>query len=208
MATRKCPVCGASVKLENLERHVVDVHPGQEVSLALSEDEKTRLRAKRRPGAARLPVKRSTVAIGVTLALIVAGLAVAWPYLPKSGPMHIHPRLAITINGQTTAVPASIGIDPSLWNDHSLDRYGGVHYPLHTHDTSGTIHVESTVTRDYTLGEFFRVWGQSFDAGQVLGHPADPGHTVWMVVNARRMAPSGSLVLMDQMSIEIVCGPA
>jgi sulfur carrier protein ThiS len=31
--------------------------------------------------------------------------------------------------------------------------------PLHTHDNSGVIHVESTVNRDYTLGEFLKIWG-------------------------------------------------
>ena len=31
--------------------------------------------------------------------------------------------------------------------------------PLHTHDTSGIIHVESTVNRNYTLGEFLNIWG-------------------------------------------------
>jgi hypothetical protein len=31
--------------------------------------------------------------------------------------------------------------------------------PLHTHDNSGTLHVESTVNRDYTLGELVNVWG-------------------------------------------------
>jgi hypothetical protein len=31
--------------------------------------------------------------------------------------------------------------------------------PLHTHDSSGTIHVESLINRNYTLGEFLNIWG-------------------------------------------------
>ena len=31
--------------------------------------------------------------------------------------------------------------------------------PLHTHTNDGIIHVESNVKRDYTLGEFFDIWG-------------------------------------------------
>jgi hypothetical protein len=31
--------------------------------------------------------------------------------------------------------------------------------PLHTHDASGTIHVESNTIRNYTLGEFLNIWG-------------------------------------------------
>ena len=128
-----------------------------------------------------------------------------------NGPMHVHPWLTITIVGQSaTAVPANIGIDPSLWHDHSLDGYGMMASmaPLHTHDASGMIHVESTVTRDYTIGEFFRIWGESFDATQVLGHPAVAGHKVWMVVDGAVMDPTYSLVFRDGMRIQIICGPA
>jgi hypothetical protein len=59
-------------------------------------------------------------------------------------------------------VPEEIGISPELCKDHSLDEYGpssGLLAPMHTHDTSGTIHIESTVNREYTLGEFLRIWG-------------------------------------------------
>lgn len=35
--------------------------------------------------------------------------------------------------------------------------------PLHTHDDSGILHVESTVKRDYTLGEFLKTWGLNLD---------------------------------------------
>jgi sulfur carrier protein ThiS len=73
--------------------------------------------------------------------------------------MHIHPQLNVKVNGQPIIVPENIGIEKSLWNDHSLDKYGmqGMS-PLHSHDSSGTIHVESSVERDYTLGEFLDVW--------------------------------------------------
>ena len=56
-------------------------------------------------------------------------------------------------------VPANIGIDPKLHKDDSLDIYGPQKSPLHTHTTSGTIHVESKIIADYTLGEFLNVWG-------------------------------------------------
>ncbi len=31
--------------------------------------------------------------------------------------------------------------------------------PLHTHDDTGIIHVESTINRNYTLGEFLNILG-------------------------------------------------
>src|SRR6187200_1150576 len=74
--------------------------------------------------------------------------------------MHLHPVLNVVVNGESTTVPKNIGLVLPLHKDHSLDHYGtmGVS-PLHTHDYSGTIHVESTANRNYTLGEFLNVWG-------------------------------------------------
>lgn len=82
--------------------------------------------------------------------------------------MHIHPRLEVIVDNKPMIVPAQIGIGQSLWKDHSLDKYGmqampemdmqGM-APLHTHDNSGTIHVESSINRNYTLGEFLKTWG-------------------------------------------------
>jgi len=74
--------------------------------------------------------------------------------------MHIHPRLYIEMDSQTYMVPQNVGIDPSMWKDHSLDKYGMAGMaPLHTHTNDVIIHVESTVNRDYTLGEFLDIWG-------------------------------------------------
>ena len=131
--------------------------------------------------------------------------------------MHIHPVLQIAINGQPVSIPANIGIDPSLWQDHSLDEYSMMQdmpdgmsgmAPLHTHDAAGTIHVESRVTRAYTIGEFFRIWGQTFDENQLTGHPAGPGHRVSMAVDGVPVPVSQTLVLRDGMSIVIVCDEA
>jgi hypothetical protein len=63
--------------------------------------------------------------------------------------VHIHEHLDLFVNGKHVAVPAEIGIDPG----------GRFLAPLHTHDSSGVIHVESPVQRSYTLGEFFGIWG-------------------------------------------------
>ena len=66
--------------------------------------------------------------------------------------MHIHPQLSLIVNGTPVVVPPQIVIGPSLWKDHSLDEFGmqsmpemnmSAMAPLHTHDSSGIIHVES-----------------------------------------------------------------
>ena len=76
--------------------------------------------------------------------------------------MHIHSQIEVRKSGQNVVLPAEIGIASELWHDHSLDRFGpsrALLAPIHTHDESGTIHIESVVNRDYTLGEFFSIWG-------------------------------------------------
>ncbi|MGH9307536.1 MAG: hypothetical protein ACRD0I_11730, partial [Acidimicrobiales bacterium] len=63
---------------------------------------------------------------------------------------HIHVHLDVIVNGSHIVVPAGIGIDEAA---HQLS-------PVHTHDTSGIIHVESPTPTTYTLGEFFSEWAQ------------------------------------------------
>ncbi|HXG06646.1 MAG TPA: hypothetical protein VNI77_04890 [Nitrososphaera sp.] len=73
---------------------------------------------------------------------------------------HDHVMMSILLNGQPIQIPEGVGMLPNLWHDHSLDRYGpsGIS-PIHSHDTSGTIHIESTIPREYTVGEFLSVMG-------------------------------------------------
>jgi hypothetical protein len=69
---------------------------------------------------------------------------------------HIHAHLAVYAGEQQKLIPAEIGIAPGVciaW--------------LHTHDTSGVIHIESPVERTFTLGDFFDVWGQPLSSTQV-----------------------------------------
>ncbi|MGH9984967.1 MAG: hypothetical protein ACRD8W_13540 [Nitrososphaeraceae archaeon] len=115
--------------------------------------------------------------------------------------MHIHPQLSLLVNGTSLAVPAQIGIDPSLWKDHSLDEFGmqsmpemnmSAMAPLHTHDGSGIVHIESTINRNYTFGEFLNIWGLSFD-----------GRTIKMTVNGKPVADLGDHILSDGEQIKL-----
>ncbi|MGH9976851.1 MAG: hypothetical protein ACRD8Z_13610, partial [Nitrososphaeraceae archaeon] len=98
-------------------------------------------------------------------------------------------------------VPAQIGIDPSLWKDHSLDEFGmqsmpemnmSAMAPLHTHDDSGIVHVESTINRNYTFGEFLNIWGLNID-----------GKTIKMTVNGKPVADLGDHILSDGEQIKL-----
>ena len=87
--------------------------------------------------------------------------------------LHIHQHLDFVINGQPVVVPAHIGINENA----------GFISPLHTHDTSGIIHVESNVVRDFTLGEFFDVWGVLLTADCVGGYCATGSSTLKIYSN-------------------------
>jgi len=73
---------------------------------------------------------------------------------------HVHAHLSLIANGTPEALPALIGIPG-----------GGTGTPqcfyfLHTHDTSGVIHIEAPAKQTFTLGQFFAVWGQPLSKAQ------------------------------------------
>lgn len=111
--------------------------------------------------------------------------------------LHIHPQLNVTADGNPVIIPKNVGIDVSLWNDKSLDKYGmqGM-APLHTHDASGTIHVESNANRTYTLGQFLDIWG-----GLNLN-----GKTVKATVDGKPVSDFRNIVLRDREQINLQVG--
>jgi hypothetical protein len=130
-------------------------------------------------GTRNIPCKGLILMISMTLIVMIGyidheGLGKAQSDDMNMNPiiMHIHPQLTLLINNTSSSVPAQIGIDPSLWKDHSLDEFGmqsmpemkmSAMAPLHTHDNSGIVHVESTINRNYTLGEFLNIWGLNLE---------------------------------------------
>ena len=91
--------------------------------------------------------------------------ALGLPALGSEGTaLHTHEHLDVFVRGRPVIVPANIGID----------RTAGFISPLHTHDESGVIHVESATTRAFSLGQFFDVWGVRFTR-ECLGGLCDTG---------------------------------
>jgi hypothetical protein len=60
---------------------------------------------------------------------------------------HIHAHLDVFVDSKSVTVPAGIGIKPN----ECL-------YWLHTHNTSGVIHIESPQQMTFNLGQFLQVW--------------------------------------------------
>ncbi|HEU4622901.1 MAG TPA: hypothetical protein VFS42_11825 [Burkholderiaceae bacterium] len=76
---------------------------------------------------------------------------------------HVHTHVSIFLNGQQLAVPNNIGIVPAGGGST------GCTYEIHTHDTSGKIHVEAPAPKDFTLGQLFAIWGQPLGFDNVAG---------------------------------------
>lgn len=104
---------------------------------------------------------------------------------------HIHPTLEIDINGKPAEIPAQIGIQATCMN------------AIHTHDASGVLHVEAPEKRDFTLADFFAVWGKSFDKDQILDSKVDATHVIRMTDNGMESQEYENLVLRDGHKIVI-----
>ena len=73
--------------------------------------------------------------------------------LPAEGTtMHEHADVEIFVHGTKEPIPTDIGIDAPK----------GTIQSIHTHEETGLVHLESSRSREFTLGEFFGVWGVRF----------------------------------------------
>jgi hypothetical protein len=89
---------------------------------------------------------------------------------------HDHVHLDLIVNGQAVGVPAGVGLvepvdfGPADSPGETGDFFGGAITvsPLHTHSSSGVIHIESDRPAQFTLGQFFAEWQVRFNA-QCLG---------------------------------------
>jgi len=103
--------------------------------------------------------------------------ALGLPALGREGTaLHIHAHLDVFVHGRRIAVPAGIGIGPDFIS------------PLHTHDTSGVVHVESPDVRTFTLGEVFGVWGVRLTRRCLGGYCASGADRLHVYVGGRELA--------------------
>jgi hypothetical protein len=121
------------------------------------------------------------------------------PLSPMEGTaVHLHQHLDLYVDGRKVTVPAGVGIDPAVG-----------YAPLHTHDASGIIHVESPTVRTYTLGDFFAVWGVRFTPSCLGGYCAGGGRQLRVYVDGRpyRGDPT-SLTLAAHQELVVAFGTA
>lgn len=118
---------------------------------------------KAKEGTTRGQATRRAVKITMAILVVGAGLGGFGWYLASLTPIpegeiisrrgiHWHPHLEIYVKDKKVEIPANMGL-------------GAVHNPIHTHDTTGIIHLEfeGLVRRyDLRLGNFFKVWNKDF----------------------------------------------
>ena len=118
------------------------------------------------------------------------------PLTAEGSVMHIHQHLDITINDQPQTVPGEIGIGTTFIS------------PVHTHDDTGIIHVESPVQKDFQLGQFFDEWGVDFSDAQIGTNKVDSSHKLLLAVNGTALKNNyRGYVLKAHDEIEIWYGP-
>lgn len=105
--------------------------------------------------------------------------------------MHIHPNVQIEIDGQPQPIPANIGINPTCMK------------AIHTHDETGKVHLEYSEPHDFTLADFFAVWGKTFNKNQILDKQVDEITTIRMTVDGQPNEDYENLVLKDEQKVII-----
>lgn len=80
---------------------------------------------------------------------------------------HIHVHLSLYVNGKQISIPLGIGIIPPAIISNGVVDDGHGAYWIHTHDATGIIHVESPIKKDFTLKNFFDIWGETLEKGNI-----------------------------------------
>jgi hypothetical protein len=142
---KKCEICGDTFENSNeLNQHKKESH-NSNIS-------------KEKPKASKSSRYKATGIAAAIAVIIVSGVYFSENQAtttiqgvqcdPVEGSVfHIHAHLDIITNGKYVTIPAGIGIKPN----ECL-------YWLHTHNTSGVIHIESPQQTTFTLGQFIQVW--------------------------------------------------
>ncbi len=157
----------------------------------------------------------SIIIVGVLISIIGVGVWALsrnnggtnfpFPCLAETTTLHVHPWLRIWIESTpgskfNVTIPTAVGIlNPQISNGQAGG--GSCFEPLHTHDSTGIIHVESAHNTDtYTLSDFFNVWKATpglstvsvpglgnlpvvFNSTDILGFKPDQTHTLSLLVD-------------------------
>jgi len=170
------------------------------------------------PAATRAPWRLPAFALSQ---IAYAGL------IPLTGKLirHDHVHVDVIVNGRRVTIPAGVGMAepvdrgpgpcPPPPESRSIGDCAPGHYfsgevatsPLHTHTSSGIVHIESDRAGTFTLGQLFDEWGVRFDSSCVGGYCTGGGRELRVFVDGKRVSgdPRG-VVLTDRQEIAVVFG--
>lgn len=115
--------------------------------------------------------------------------------LPAEGTtMHEHADVQIFVHGTKEPIPKDIGIDASK----------GTIQSIHTHDDTGLVHLESSRSRGFTLGEFFGVWGVRFTPSCLGAYCNEGNNRLQVFVDGDEVTASLQNVQLDDQSVIVV----
>jgi hypothetical protein len=89
---------------------------------------------------------------------------------------HVHSHVTVFVRGKQRTIPEGVGIYPPVGPDNYRPSPIGPQFGetpgmciswVSTRYPDGLIHVESSEQRSFTLGDFFKVWGQPLSKQQV-----------------------------------------
>jgi len=134
---------------------------------------------------------------------------------------HDHVHLDVIVDGRNVAVPPGVGLAEPTDNGPCKPPAPGVsecssgHFftafvansPLHTHSSSGIIHVEADRPDRYTLGQFFDEWGVRFSETCLGGYCTGRDKELAVFVDGHRVdGPLRGVVLRNRQEIAVVFG--
>lgn len=115
--------------------------------------------------------------------------------LPAEGTtMHEHADVQVFVSGEPVTVPVNIGIDEA----------DGIVQALHSHSGDGVVHMESSVVREFTLGEFFDVWGVRLSGTCLGAYCEDADNTLRVFKDGVEVTGPIRDVVLDDLSVIVV----
>jgi hypothetical protein len=144
------------------------------------------------PGA--LPGELTTEAPWPANASKSAARATALGLPPEGTTMHEHANVQIFVHGQDERIPTDIGINTSK----------GTIQSIHTHDDTGLVHLESSESREFTLGDFFGVWGVRFTPSCLGAYCNEGNNRLQVFVDGDEVTDDIQDVQLDDQTVIVV----
>ncbi len=149
-------------------------------------------------GATALTGRVNTSVHELKVGQVVNGVPCLRDDLPAT---HFHIHLQILLDGKEVIVPAGLGVGrPWAENPPGFIATGGCFAWIHTHDTTGVVHVFTQIGKSDTLGQVFSVWGQPLDATGALGYKG----TIAVLVNGQPIDGDPGLVPLKNLENVVI----